>query len=46
MRCTLDVVRVQVVRWCEVGTVRGGDFILCYVKGSQTAVTVFEVLNI
>ena len=27
MRCTLDVVSVQVVRWCQVCTVKGGDFI-------------------
>jgi len=39
--CTLDVVSVQVGRWCEGGTVRGGDFILCYGKGVQPAMTVF-----
>jgi len=27
VRCTLDVVSVQVVRWCKRGTVKGGDFI-------------------
>jgi len=32
MRCTLDVVIVQVVRRCKGGTVKGGDFILCYGK--------------
>ena len=40
MRCTLDVVSVQEVRWCEGGTLRAGDFILCYGKGSQTVVTI------
>jgi len=27
VRGTLDVVRVQVVKWCKGGTVKGGDFI-------------------
>ena len=27
MRCTLDVVSVQVVSCCKGGTVNGGDFI-------------------
>jgi len=27
VRCTLDVVRVQLVRWCKGDTVKGGDFI-------------------
>jgi hypothetical protein len=48
VRCTLDVVSVQVVRWCNGGTVRGGAFILCYGKGSQTVVTVlcrYEILS-
>jgi len=27
VKCTLDVVSVQVVRWCKGGTVMGGDFI-------------------
>jgi len=35
-RCTVDVVSVQVVRWCEWGTVKGGDFILCYGKWIST----------
>ena len=46
--CTLGVVSIQGVRWGEGGTVRGGDFILCYGKASQPAVTVFcssEVLT-
>ena len=30
VRCILDVVCVQVVRWCRGGIVRGGDFVLCY----------------
>jgi hypothetical protein len=41
VRCALDVVSVQVLKWFEGGTVLGGDFILCYGKESQPAVTVF-----
>jgi hypothetical protein len=39
--CTLDVVRVQGVRCCEGGNIKVGDFILCYGKQSQPAVTFF-----
>jgi len=27
VKCTLDVVSVPVVRWCEGGTIKGGNFV-------------------
>jgi len=44
VRCTLDVVSVQVGRWCEVGTVRGVDFV-CYGKEYQFALSILEFVK-
>jgi len=32
VRCTLGVVRVQVVRWCKGDTVKRGDFIFPLIR--------------
>jgi hypothetical protein len=40
VRCTLEVVSLQVVKWCKEGTVKGGDFILLYGKVSEPALII------
>jgi hypothetical protein len=40
VRCTLDVVSVQEVRWGKGGTVRGGDFVSLYGKISEPALII------